>query len=322
MTGSEMQNGEIINIDNNSNYNSIALAVDKPSMRPGDEETGNDDVTDVVTTSTAVTDNHKNNNNNNPLASTEHLGKNRQYWRDIILGVNDGIVSTFLLVTGVAGGGLSSKDILLTAIAGALAGAVSMFAGEFVATKSQNEVLHGEIRLEKAHVQQYPSEEMQELGPLLNTPHVQKYTCDEMQQLGPLLNLIGIPADENNSLRQDLMRHYGQNPDALLQVMVALEFGVIEAEQRSPAWAGITSLTSFVVGSLPSVLPFAFAKHAMEGLIAAAALTFMALIAVGVVKTWATRGNCFTAAGENVLIASIGTGIAYGVGFFVDKVVH
>jgi len=302
MTGSEMQNGEIINIDNNSNYNSIALAVDKPSMRPGDEETGNDDVTDVVTTSTAVTDNHKNNNNNNPLASTEHLGKNRQYWRDIILGVNDGIVSTFLLVTGVAGGGLSSKDILLTAIAGALAGAVSMFAGEFVATKSQNEVLHGEIRLEKAHVQQYPSEEMQELG--------------------PLLNLIGIPADENNSLRQDLMRHYGQNPDALLQVMVALEFGVIEAEQRSPAWAGITSLTSFVVGSLPSVLPFAFAKHAMEGLIAAAALTFMALIAVGVVKTWATRGNCFTAAGENVLIASIGTGIAYGVGFFFDKVVH
>jgi len=59
----------------------------------------------------------------------EHLGKHRQYWRDIILGVNDGLVSTFLLVTGVAGGGLSSIDILLTAIAGAIAGAVSMFAG-------------------------------------------------------------------------------------------------------------------------------------------------------------------------------------------------
>lgn len=60
---------------------------------------------------------------------SEHLGKHRQYWRDIILGVNDGLVSTFLLVAGVAGGGLSSIDILLTAIAGALAGAVSMFAG-------------------------------------------------------------------------------------------------------------------------------------------------------------------------------------------------
>lgn len=66
----------------------------------------------------------------------DHLGKHRQYWRDIILGVNDGLVSTFLLVAGVAGGGLSSIDILLTAISGAIAGAVSMFAGEFVATKS------------------------------------------------------------------------------------------------------------------------------------------------------------------------------------------
>lgn len=60
----------------------------------------------------------------------KHLGKSRQYWRDIILGVNDGLVSTFLLVAGVAGGGLSSKDILLTAIAGAIAGAISMAAGE------------------------------------------------------------------------------------------------------------------------------------------------------------------------------------------------
>ena len=65
-----------------------------------------------------------------------HLGKHRQYWRDIILGVNDGLVSSFLLVTGVAGGGLSSIDILLTAISGALAGAVSMFAGgTFVITR-------------------------------------------------------------------------------------------------------------------------------------------------------------------------------------------
>ena len=72
------------------------------------------------------------------------LGKQRQYWRDIILGVNDGLISTFLLVVGVSGGQLSTDDILLTAIAGALAGMVSMSAGEFVATKAQNEVFHGD----------------------------------------------------------------------------------------------------------------------------------------------------------------------------------
>jgi hypothetical protein len=72
---------------------------------------------------------HPSDDNNDGPPPDAHLGKHRQYWRDIILGVNDGLVSTFLLVTGVAGGGLSSIDILLTAISGALAGAVSMFAG-------------------------------------------------------------------------------------------------------------------------------------------------------------------------------------------------
>ncbi len=51
---------------------------------------------------------------------TEHLGKHRQNWRDILLGVNEGLISTFLVVAGVAGGGLDWRSILLTAIAGPL----------------------------------------------------------------------------------------------------------------------------------------------------------------------------------------------------------
>ena len=85
-------------------------------------------------------------------AFTEHLGKHRQYWRDIILGVNDGLVSMFLLVAGVVGGGMATRNILLTAVAGAIAGAVSMAAGEYMATKSQDEVFQGEIELEKEHI--------------------------------------------------------------------------------------------------------------------------------------------------------------------------
>lgn len=82
----------------------------------------------------------------------DQIGANQQYWRDIILGVNDGLVSTFLLVAGVAGGGLSSSDILMTAIAGSVAGLVSMCAGEYVATKSQNQLLDGSLALKKHHI--------------------------------------------------------------------------------------------------------------------------------------------------------------------------
>ena len=71
-------------------------------------------------------------------AHTDHLVKSRQYYRDMVLGVNDGLVSTFLLVAGVVGGGMDVEATLLTSISGAIAGAISMFAGEYVATKSQN----------------------------------------------------------------------------------------------------------------------------------------------------------------------------------------
>jgi vacuolar iron transporter family protein len=232
----------------------------------------------------------------------EHLGKHRQYWRDIILGVNDGLVSTFLLVAGVTGGGLSSQDILLTAIAGAVAGAISMCAGEYVATKSQNEVMRGELALERIHVDENFDAELEEL---------------DLQ----LLSLIGIASTEGE-LRQELRNYYRSNPTSLYQLMTALEFGVLDTEERSPLRAGLTSCLLFVGGALPSVLPFAFAKdNPTNGLIAAACLTAFCLFVVGAIKTWATRSSCTAAAVENLVIATFGGGIAYGVGFLFELAV-
>ncbi len=82
----------------------------------------------------------------------EHQGAHRQYVRDIILGVNDGLVSTFLLVVAVVGGGLSTDGVLLAGVAAAIAGAISMAAGEYIATKSQEEVFEGEMELEREHL--------------------------------------------------------------------------------------------------------------------------------------------------------------------------
>ena len=244
---------------------------------------------------------HPEESNNGATSQDEHLGKHRQYWRDIILGVNDGLVSTFLLVAGVAGGGLASIDIFLTAIAGALAGAVSMCAGEFVATKSQNEVLRGEIALERKHIAANKR--------------------DELSEVSSLLTVIGI-SDDQAELRERLLAFYENHNEALLQLMVALEFGVIEEEQRSPVWAGITSCLCFIVGSLPSVIPFAFNVSSKVGLVYAASFTVAALLIVGMVKTWATRGNCVSAAIENLVIAGLGGGIAYGVGTLFDAIVR
>ena len=235
-------------------------------------------------------------------ATTEHLGGSRQYWRDIILGVNDGLVSTFLLIAGVAGGGMTTLDILLTAIAGAIAGAVSMCAGEYVATKSQNEVIQGEVKLEKKHIQ--------------------NYTRDELLEVPPLLELIGIN-NMNRDLQKRLLKHYAKDQAALLQLMMVLELGFLEDEQRSPFKAGGVSFFLFLFGALPSVLPFTVPNiEPTTGLIASAVATSCALLMVGVVKTWASKGNCLTAALENLTVAGVGGAIAYGTGVLAERILY
>ncbi len=229
-----------------------------------------------------------------------HLGKQRQYWRDIILGINDGLISTFLLVVGVSGGGLPTKQIFITAIAGAMAGAVSMFAGEYMATKSQDEVLEGEINLENDHIRFQHS--------------------DEMKELPKLLSLIGIPMEGGeNSLRDQLIDFYECNEDALLKVMVALEFGVVETERRNAVVAGVTSGFLFFLGSLPSVVPYALYADPMDGLFLASCLTSAVLLIVGVMKSFATRMNWVYSSCENFLIVGLGGLSAYLIGWLLKK---
>ena len=157
----------------------------------------------------------------------EHLGSHRQYWRDIILAVNDGLVSTFFLVSGVAGGGIDMHTILLTAISGGIAGAISMGAGEYIATKSQDDVMKGEITVEKSHIKRYQSFELMELH--------------------ELLPIIGLDPEQDGDLFHRVVQHYRSNDDALLKVMIALEFGVIEEERRNPWKAAFFSFLLFLL---------------------------------------------------------------------------
>ncbi len=229
---------------------------------------------------------------------TQHLGRNRQYLRDIILGVNDGLVSMFLLVAGVVGGGMVTRNVLLTGIAGAIAGAVSMAAGEYIATKSQEEVFEGELALERQHISEFRQ--------------------DELHELSDLLEDIGL----DGPLRDEVVEHFGRDDEALLKAMTALEFGVVETERRSPYRAMVMSGLLFLAGSLPSVVPFAFVSDPRTGLVYATVGAVLGLLVVGAVKTWATRGDPLRAALENLLVAAGGGGLAFGVGALFDRLVN
>lgn len=214
--------------------------------------------------------------------------------RDIILGVNDGLVSTFLLVAGVVGGGLDTTQVLLTGVAGGIAGMVSMAIGEYLATKSQDEVFDAEIALEREHLEHHREH--------------------ERAQLVDMLADMGLEGTDLETVVEII----DSNDEAMLNMQGALEFGIVDKERRSPFAAGITSGFLFFVGALPSVMPFLFFDNPGQGLIAAAVLSGIGLFAVGALKTAATRKNPFISGAENLALGFIGGAIAYAIGTLFD----
>ena len=219
-----------------------------------------------------------------------HIGESRPYWRDIILGVNDGLVSIFLLVVGVVGGGFDTAQVLLTAVAGALAGAVSMAAGEYLATKSQDEILEAELALERTHIIHFKDQ--------------------ELEQLRGFFTDMGVGEADLNGV----IAGFENNDEAILNAMAALEFGVVESERRSPYLAMAASGLLFLVGSSPSVVPFVLIDSTGTALIWATALSLAGLFLVGVVKARVAKSHWLQSGFENMSIAGVGGVIAWAIG--------
>jgi vacuolar iron transporter family protein len=226
-----------------------------------------------------------------------HIGQSRQYWRDIILGVNDGLVSTLLLVAGVVGGGLSSTLILLTVLAGAVAGAISMAAGEYLATESQREILDAELKLEREHIRDHRDM--------------------EVEQLAGMFTDIGVSSEKLDIV----VEAFSETDAVLLNSMKVLEFGVVDSEVRSSYKAMFFSGGLFLVGALTSVTPFLFDVSPVQGLTIASVLTAIGLFIVGWVKASVTKRNRIKDGFANLLIAGFGGILAYFIGDAVQRLI-
>ena len=219
-----------------------------------------------------------------------HASDGSQYLRDVILGINDGLVSNLLLVLGMVGGGVSHTRILLTGIIGGIAGMISMGVGEYIATKSQIQVSNNDIKLESEHL---------------------LYHRDvEIQQCRQYLSQLGL----DDILCEAIIKSIGNNDTALLHIMEKFEFGISDDElQRKPIKAMITSGRLYLIGALPSILPF-ISSDLTLALILSLVLCGLAAFTIGAYKTRTTRGNWLYGGMENLLLISIGAGIAYGIG--------
>ena len=226
---------------------------------------------------------------------TERHRTDRIGWlRAAVLGANDGIVSTASLVVGVAAASASSSNILLTGVAGLVAGAMSMAAGEYVSVHSQADTENADLARERAELEADPVAERRELTAI--------YVA---RGLEPALA---------QQVSAQLMKH-----DAL-GAHARDELGISEMLSARPVQAALASAASFAVGA---VLPLAVAALAPQrGLmawVAAASLVFLAVL--GAVAARVGGANALAGAWRVTFWGALAMAITAGVGALFGTVV-
>ena len=210
--------------------------------------------------------------------------------RASVLGANDGLVSNLSLVMGVAGAGLESRVILITGLAGLLAGACSMAMGEWISVQSSRELFQRELAVERAEIAAFPAEEHRELVEIYRERGLSRAVADQMAT------------------------HVMADPDRALQVMAREELGIDPDGLGGSAWTAATSsFALFVAGAAIPVAWFAFlpAGTAVPVSLAASAA---GLLAIGAAITRVTSRSPWRSGLRQLTFGLAAAAVTYGTG--------
>jgi VIT1/CCC1 family predicted Fe2+/Mn2+ transporter len=213
--------------------------------------------------------------------------------RAAVLGANDGLLSNFSLVMGVAGADLAPSTVLLTGLAGLLAGAVSMALGEWLSVQSSRELYARQLALERDELEASPAEEADELTLIYRAK--------------------GLPPAQARALAEGLV---GEGR-AALDTLAREELGIDPAGLGGSAWAAAaTSFLLFALGALLPVLPYMVAAGP-RSLAASVALSGLGLFAVGAGITLFTGRRPLSSGLRQVAFGLAAAAVTYGLGRLV-----
>ncbi len=222
------------------------------------------------------------------MRHTERHKNQRIGWlRAAVLGANDGIVSTASLILGVAAAGATSQNILITGVAGLVAGSMSMAAGEYVSVSSQSDTEKADIEKERLELASQPDHELAELAAIYMSR--------------------GLNADTAKSVAAQLMAH-----DAL-GAHTRDELGISDTSAAQPVQAAIASAATFAVGAaLPLLVVFVSPQPMLSVAVAASSLVFLA--ALGSLAARAGGSSVLTAAMRVTFWGALAMALTYVVG--------
>jgi len=217
--------------------------------------------------------------------------------RAAVLGANDGLCSNLALVMGVAGASIDNHAILITGLAGLLAGACSMALGEWVSVTSSRELAQREIRIEASELREDPEGEGEELKLIYEAK--------------------GLSPKEADTMARRLLSDRTTAIDALARE----ELGIDPKELGGSAWeAAVSSFVLFALGAVVPILPFLILRGTLA-VVASALLSALGLWALGTAITVFTGTPVWRSGGRQVVLGLAAAGLTFGIGRLIGLAV-
>jgi VIT1/CCC1 family predicted Fe2+/Mn2+ transporter len=223
-------------------------------------------------------------------AESWHRGASGNDLRAAVLGANDGLVSNFCLIMGVAGAGSPNKVILLTGLAGLIAGACSMALGEWLSVTNARELASTQIALEADELEHTPESEQRELALIYQAK--------------------GLDKDEAHRVAEQIMRDH----DKALDTLTREELGIDPDELGGNPWSAAgASFGLFSLGAIFPAMPF-FWLHGLVGIAASVALSIVGLGLIGMFTSLFNGRTPWFSSGRQIVIGCAAAAFTYGVG--------
>src|SRR5436309_5324757 len=212
--------------------------------------------------------------------------------RAAVFGANDGLLSNFSLVMGIAGATAEPRFVLLAGIAGLLAGASSMAAGEYVSVRSQRELYEQQIAVERQELEMSPEEEKEELALIYQAK--------------------GVPSGQAEELADRIL----SNPGSAIETLAREELGLDPAALGSPWLAAASSFVAFATGAVIPVIPYVLLSG-NAAFVTSAAVCGAGLFILGGVVSVFTGRNLFFSGFRMLGIGTVAAAVTYFIGKFL-----
>ncbi|HET9692106.1 MAG TPA: VIT1/CCC1 transporter family protein [Acidimicrobiales bacterium] len=212
--------------------------------------------------------------------------------RAAILGAGDGLLTNVSLILGVAGAQTSGSYVRLAGVAGMLAGAFSMAAGELVSVRAQRELAEREIAVEAAELREAPEEEREELAAMYRAR--------------------GVPADDADTVARILSADHA----IALDTHARLELGIDPNQTGQASRAAVASFVAFGSGAVLPLLPWFFAAGS-AAVVASIVIAAVAAAVLGMLIGKFTGQGLVRTGGRQLAVAAVSAAVTYGVGHLV-----